>query len=304
MPSRPIHILLVAAHPADSFDMAGGTLAHHVAQGDQVSVAIITTGVRSHHWKLAEEKRKAGAALDVERYVAQAVEEKLEEVRSACRILGFDDVRDLGFEDDDILVSQDKIEAIADVIRAVKPDIMIAHHPFESGGFKMHGTAGQCALYAWQLAQGSGRSHQERHPIPCIYFMSPTAYIGNNSLEYAGASRADLYIDITDVIDKKVRALDQIASQYYGGPYARKRAETADGSYGNSAYVAYAEQFQRFFPQVRYTLPITDAELKRIDEPQAVHMGRRSEIIGALMPLPDSMTYTSQHRVPKENYTD
>jgi len=28
MASRPIHILLVAAHPADSFDMAGGTLAH------------------------------------------------------------------------------------------------------------------------------------------------------------------------------------------------------------------------------------------------------------------------------------
>ena len=304
MPSRPIHILLVAAHPADSFDMAGGTLAHHVAQGDLVSVAILTTGVRSHHWELAEEKRKAGADFDVEQYVAQAVEEKLEEVRRACRILGFDDVRDLGFEDDDILVSQDKIEAIADVIRAVKPDLLITHHPFESGGFKMHGTAGQCALYAWQLAQGAGRGQQERHPIPCIYFMNPTAYIGNNSLEYAGTARVDLYIDITDVIDKKVEALDQISSQYYGGAYARKRAETADGSYGNSALVAYAEPFQRFNPQVRYTLPITDAELERIEEPQAVHMGRRSEIVGGLMPLPDNMSYTSRYRFPKEKYED
>ena len=34
--------------------------------------------------------------------------------------------------------------------------------------------------------------------------MNPTAYIGNNSLEYAGTARVDLYIDITDVIDKKV----------------------------------------------------------------------------------------------------
>ena len=117
MASRPIHILLVAAHPADSFDMAGGTLAHHVDQGDRVSVAILTTGVRSHHWELGEQRRRAGNELDVEQYVAQAVEEKLEEVRRACRILGFDDVRDLGFEDDDILVTQDKIEAIADVIR-------------------------------------------------------------------------------------------------------------------------------------------------------------------------------------------
>ena len=44
-------------------------------------------------------------------------------MRRACHILGFDDVRDLGFEDNDILVTQDKIEAIADVIRAVKPHL-------------------------------------------------------------------------------------------------------------------------------------------------------------------------------------
>lgn len=304
MPSRPIHILLVAAHPADTFDMAGGTLAHHIAQGDQVTAVITTTGVRSHHWELAEEKRRQGADLDVEQFVAQAVAEKLAEVRAACRILGFDDIRDLGFEDDDILVTQDKIEAIADVIREVKPDVLITHHPFESGGFKMHGTVGQCTLYGWQLAQGAGRGRQERHPVPCIYFMNPTAYIGNNSLEYAGTSRADLYIDITDVIEKKVRALDQIGSQYYGGAYARKRAETEDGAYGNSAYVAYAEQFQRFFPQVRYTLPVTDAELERIVEPQAAHMGRRSELIGGLMPLPPQMGFSSKYRIPEEKYRD
>ncbi|MYJ78223.1 MAG: hypothetical protein F4047_08770, partial [Caldilineaceae bacterium SB0670_bin_27] len=193
MASRLIHILLVAAHPADSFDMAGGTLAHHIEQGDRVTAAILTTGVRSHHWELGEQRRRSGAELDVEEYVAQAVEEKLEEVRRACRILGFDDVRDLGFEDDDVLVTQDKVEAIAEVIRAVKPDMLITHHPFESGGFKMHGTTGQCTLYAWQLASGSGRGRQERHPVPCIYFMNPTAYIGNNSLEYAGTARVDLY---------------------------------------------------------------------------------------------------------------
>ena len=133
-------------------------------------------------------------------------------MRRVCRILGFDDVRYRGFEDNDILVTQDKIEAIADVIRAVKPDLMITHHPFESGGFKLHGTAGQCVLYAWQLAGFSGRGRQERHPIPWMYFIYSTAYIGNNSLEHTGTHRADLYIDITGVIDKKVRALDEIAS--------------------------------------------------------------------------------------------
>ena len=304
MASRPVHLMIIAAHPADSFDQAGGALAHHVAQGDKVTAVIATTGVRSHHWELAEEKRRAGASLDVEDRIQEALAQKLEEVRNACRILGFDDVRDLGFEDDDLLVTQDKIEAIAEAIRDVRPDILITHHPYESGGFKLHGTIGQCTLYAWQVAGGSGRGRQLRHPVPVIYFMNPMAYMGNNSLEYAGTSRADVYIDITDVIDKKVQALDYISSQYYGGTYSRKRAEAADGHHGNHARVAYAEQFQRFLPQVRYTLPITDHELERIDEPPEAMMGRRGEMIGGLMPLPPNMGFTSQYRIPKEKYED
>ena len=302
MPSRPLNILIVAAHPADSFDQAGGTLAHHVERGDNVTAVVTTTGVRSHHWELAEKKRHMGADFDVEAAVRQATEEKLEEVRGACRIMGFDDVRDLGFEDDDILVTQEKIEAIADVIREVKPDILISHHPFESGGLKMHGSIGQCTMYAWQLAQGTGRGRQERHPVPVLYFMNPTAYVGNNSLEYAGTSRTDLYVDITDVIEKKVKALDRISSQFYGGPYSRKRSETSDGAYGQSAYVAYAESFQRFLPQVLYYLPITEQEMEGHQQGPEVGMGRRGEIVGGLMPLPPNMAYSSAYRVPKEKY--
>ena len=78
---------------------------------------------------MMEQKRLKGQDFDVEKRVEQAVQEKLEEVRSACRILGFDDVRDLGFEDDDILLTQEKIDATADMIRQVKPDPLIAHHP-------------------------------------------------------------------------------------------------------------------------------------------------------------------------------
>ena len=265
MASRPIQILIVAAHPADSFDQAGGTAAHHVAQGDRVTALVATTGVRSHHWQLAEEKRRKGGGLDIEERVQAAVEEKLEETRRACRILGFDDVRDLGFEDDDILVTQDKVEAIASAIREVRPDVIITHHPYETAGLKMHGTIGQCTVYASQLASGTGRGTEQRHVVPAIWFMNPIAYVGSNSLEYASTCRVDLYVDISDVIERKVRALDQIGSQYYGGPYARKRSETSDGAFGQKASVAYAEPFQRFTPMVRYTLPVTDAELAAID---------------------------------------
>lgn len=304
MPSRPIQILLVAAHPADSFDQAGGTLAHHVARGDKVTVAIATTGVRSHHWELKDEKQRQGRDLDVETKMKEAVAEKLEETRKACRICGFDDVRDLGFEDDDLLLDKPKVEAIAEVIREVKPDLLISHHPYETGGLKMHGTIGQATVFATNLAQGSGRGRQERHLTPSIYFMNPIAYIGSNSLEYASTSRVDLYVDITDVIDKKVKALDCISSQYYGGAYSRKRGEMQDGHYGNKAGVGYAEAFQRYTPMVRYTLPISDKELDQVSEPMEHVMARRSEMIPAFLPLPDNMSFSSEHRIPPEKYDD
>ena len=41
MASEPIRILIVAAHPADAFDQAGGTLAHHAAEADRISALIL-----------------------------------------------------------------------------------------------------------------------------------------------------------------------------------------------------------------------------------------------------------------------
>lgn len=302
MARRPVHILLVAAHPADSFDQAGGTLAHHVARGDRVTVLIATTGARSHHFALLEEKQRAGTEFDVEKKLAQAVEEKLEEVRKACRILGFDDVRDLGLEDDDVLLNQEKIDAIAEVIREVKPDILITEHPYELAGMCMHATIGQAAMHAWQIAAGAGRGRQVRHYVPMLYFMNPMAWAGSNSLGYAETASANLYIDITDVIEKKVQAVDCILSQHYGGPYSRKRAELEDGAHGNRVGTAYAEQFQSFFPMVRYTLPVTEAELDRIAEPAEANMGRRSEMAGGLLPLPPNTAFTSKYRISREKY--
>ena len=302
MPSRPIQFLLVSAHPADSFDQAGGTLAHHVARGDRITVAVATTGVRSHHWKLRDAKIAGRDTSGFEQKAEKAVKEKIEEVRSACRIMGFDDVRDLGFDDDDILLTRDKVDAIADMIREVKPDVLIAHHPFETGGLKMHGTIGQATMYGWQVALGYGRGDQQPHRTSVVYFMGPINYIGNNSLEYGGTSRADLYVDITDVIDKKVKAIDLISSQYYSGAYARKVAETGNGHFGQHAGCAYAECFQRFRPMVRYTLPISDYDLDQVDEPMESVMCRRGEMAGAFVPMPADMRFDSDHRVSEAKY--
>ena len=72
-----------------------------------------------------------------------------------------------------------------------------------------------------------------------------------------GGYTNDVFIDITDVADKKVAALDCLVSQGYGGAYARKRIETSDGAMGMAGGVAYAEAFISQQAETHYHLPVT-----------------------------------------------
>ncbi len=302
MASRPLRLLMVGAHPADTFDQAGGTLAHHAQQGDEVTLVTLTTGARSHHWELIEKKRREQDALDVEELMEQAVEEKMGEVRAACSILGLQDVRALGFDDDDILLTREMVERVADVIRDVAPDVIITHHPYEIGGLKMHATTGQAVVYAFQQAAGTGRGRKRNHMTAKIFFMNPMGYMGHNTLAYASTAHITTVIDITDVIDKKVAAMDHISSQYYGGAYARKCHEVGDGRIGGLVGVAYGEAFQALFPTVGYTLPVSDADIRRTSEPAEEGLARRSEMIPGRMPLPEGMGFSSEFRFGPEDY--
>ncbi len=101
MPSEPIRLLIVAAHPADAFDQAGGTLAHHVAEGDQVSALILTGGARSHDWKMVDRHLKGEEPVDVDQESDEAHQQKTDETRRACAELGITDLHFFGLEDDE-----------------------------------------------------------------------------------------------------------------------------------------------------------------------------------------------------------
>ena len=72
----------------------------------------------------------------------------------------------------------------------------------------------------------------------------------------------DVFVDITDVADKKLAALDTLVSQGYDGAYARKRIEASDGAFGVAASTAYAEGFISLMSAVHYYLPLSDYALK------------------------------------------
>ena len=289
MASQPIRILIVGAHPADAFDQAGGTLAHHAAEGDHVSALIITGGVRSHDWRLQDRHRKADESFDPSKERDESEDSKTREVRQACGELGIEDLHFLGLEDDAELLTQEMIFQITEKFREIRPHIVITHHPYEEGGFKLHASVGRAVMYARRACEGSGRLPGKPHLVPVVYFMNPMAYANHNSLNQGvGFFRSDVYVDISDVIEKKISAMDCIESQYYAGLYARKAAEIGDGAHGNIVCTSYAEQFQRYTPQICYRLPISDFEVRSADEPREQIMIRRGHMVDHMASMPET----------------
>ena len=59
-----LNILAVVAHPADSFDMIGGTLANHVEDGDRVTLVIMDSLDTLNLFDLADEMKNARVDQD------------------------------------------------------------------------------------------------------------------------------------------------------------------------------------------------------------------------------------------------
>ncbi len=94
-----------------------------------------------------------------------------------------------------------------------------------------------------------------------FYFGIGAAKIPREVWDSEGGCYNDVFIDITDVIDKKLTSMDCLVSQGYGGAYARKRIETSDGAFGMAGRCAYAEGFITLHAETHYYLPLTDHAL-------------------------------------------
>ena len=83
-------------------------------------------------------------------------------------------------------------------------------------------------------------------------------------------------VDITDVIELKLAALDCLVSQGYAGAYARKRIEASDGAFGTQAHVAYAEPFIALRSVTHYYLPVPEQMLLAAESSDHETMARYS----------------------------
>ncbi len=290
--SDPLRLLCIGGHPADTFDCAGGTLAHHIQQGDSVTVVAVTQGTRIHDVVISERLRFSATVPDdddLKALMAERAKVKEDEVIRACGFLGITDVRFFGYDDEVLTVREELILRMAMLIREVRPDVIVTHDPQELGAYGVHhASTAQLVLAAISAAGGVGVGDQNKpHRVAQVFFTVSALQYPLNVLSSRTGWYPDLLVDITDVVENKVRALDALRSQQYGGDYARKRTEISDGAMGVIAGTAYAEGFITYLPDIAHTFPVSAGRLRLARQSEADWHASADRMLASKVVLPD-----------------
>lgn len=247
-------IMVVSAHPADPFDLAGGTLALHRQAGDRVVILSITPGARSHAPKVYAGDRQVGLTAEEEANLyAETVVVKKDEFQQACDVIGAEMIC-LDYVDEPLTIVTDIICEIAQHYRAVRPDVLITHHETEAANHD-HPDAGVMAVRAVTTAARWLRgSSLEPHLIPQVYFFMNQFRSLTVSLHAAIPVPPTHVVNVESVISEKIEMLKKFATQAFGGmgydskEYAAFRFNAVEGAVGLQRGLRYAEEFVALHP--------------------------------------------------------
>src|ERR1043166_5741642 len=207
---EPLRLLSIGAHPADIFDQAGGTMAHHVSRGDWVGCCVLTHGARIHDKVIADDmfhRRRIPAKHRLGRMMARRADVKAAEVRRACARLGVKQIYFFGADDAVLLPNDEVVRRLARLLRQLRPDIILTHFPNEDGGlWSPHAATGHIVMLATELARAvDPGARRPPHRVAQTFFWGQgAAWIGRTVFDANRAYFNDVFIDITDVIEQKL----------------------------------------------------------------------------------------------------
>jgi LmbE family N-acetylglucosaminyl deacetylase len=227
MPETIERVMIITAHPDDAEFGAGGTVARLVKEGREVTYVIATNG----------DKGSSDRTMTSERLAAIRAEEQ----RNAARVLGVARVEFLGYPDGELEDTRDLRLDITRAIRRWRPDLVISMNPRRTYNlYASHRDHRIVAGVALDCVYPLARDHMsfpellpafEPHKVREIYLMQ--------------WENPQLVLDITDVMDLKLKALACHVSQVgdFAGVEARVRERSAE--IGRAKGFAYAESFDR-----------------------------------------------------------
>ena len=187
-----LRVIAIGAHPDDCDEKAAGTAAKFAALGHHVKFVALANGDAGH-------QSEGGGAL-ARRRRAEAAE--------SGRRLGIEEYVTLDNHDGELLPTLELRMQVVRLIRQWKADIVLLHrsndyHP----DHRYAGTVVQDAAYLVIVPNvASDTPPLKKNPV-FLYFQDP--------FQNPQPFRPDIAVDISDVWDKKVYALDAHTSQMY-----------------------------------------------------------------------------------------
>lgn len=212
-------ILVIVAHADDEAIGCGGTIARHTAQGDSVELLILADGVTSRSDSDSADLTKRQAASEL-----------------ALKVLGIRQSTCLGFSDNslDSVPLLQVVHKIEPVIRRIEPDIVYTHH---IGDLNIdHRIAHQATMTVCRPLPG-----QSIREVLTFEVVSSTEW---NS-PFLHPFVPQMFIDITDHLDTKMKALEAYDLEMREAPHSRsiEHIRSLAIHRGHSAGVGAAEAF-------------------------------------------------------------
>ncbi len=223
-------VLVFSAHPDDLDFGCSGTVAKLTQDGKEAVYCIITNGEKGTH--------------KVERPREQMTEMREEEQRMAATVVGVNKVIFLKEVDGDLENTKELRGKIVKVIREEKPDIIFALDPanqcFDSfyRFHRDHRVGAEAVFDAIYPAAGSRAFFPELVDSGIMPHQIHEAW-------FFGTERPNVYVDITDTIDRKIKALRQHEGQIYDMNEAENHIRKQASSIGKKNKIKYAEAFRR-----------------------------------------------------------
>ena len=229
-------LMVIGAHSADFVWRAGGACAVTTTNGGEARVVALSYGERGESGELWKEE---GQTIENVKRVRHGEAE-----RAAAALGATFESLDLG--DYPLEIDGDALILISDKIRAFAPDVLITHtdtDPFNPD----HPIAYAAVNRARGLAAGAGVSSAFKTITPPVFYLFEP-----HQPELCNFT-PNTFVDITGVMEAKVKAMSEMKAQKYLQTYYAQRADHrgnhARRSSGNQD-IRQAEAFQRVTPNV------------------------------------------------------
>lgn len=231
-------MLVVGAHALDFVWRAAGTIAAYADKGWQVRILDLTYGERGESCELWESS-------------PGITEEEVKQIRrksaeGAASALGAT-IEFFDWSDHLLVFDRERVLTLTRILKEYRPEIVVTHFDKDPLNYDHPATA-EAVFEAVRCARVAGVFPElPKITLPNILMFDP------NQPEFLGF-KPDVFIDITDYMDKKVEAMGYAANaQNYLIEAYKDRAiyrGTNARTFSGDKKIRYAEAFQRFAPYV------------------------------------------------------